>query len=1196
MGLAHSVCPLLFSGLVHAAPPVVAPTTLPTGGQVVAGNATISSTTTANNAVMNINQTSQRAVVNWDSFNVGKNATVNFNQPNANAVTLNRVTGATASVIDGAIKANGQVILVNPNGVTFGRGSEVHAAAVVASTLNMADKEFMEGKHQFKDDGTGVGNKAGKIINKGTISTNQTNNDNGEGGFIALLAPEVRNQGYLLAQKGGTVAIGSGSHITLHIQGQSLVAIKVEESVYHGLISNKRIIEAPGGLVVLATGAANQLMAGIIKNTGKISADSLVNNGGVIELVAKNVTQAGTASANSQTKDGGQINLIGQEITVAKHSQTTATGATGGGQVNIGLANTQVSGGTQVNSNAPSKQAADQAQALIKANADQASSKNQLAKTVTIEQNASIDTSATQAGNGGSIAIWSELKTTVAGILKSMGGALSGSGGFIETSSKGQVVLAPTVSINTSANNQTGKAGTWLLDPVDLLIDAPAASVISSALSSGNVTIEVTANTTGCSLGSCILNGSGNLTIASDILKAGNSYTTLTLNTVNTFSLWANITGQNLDVIISSSIAYLGVGSSITASMVTVQAQTIVSRGSIQTSNYLFGGGAGSLGNAIQLLAEAIFVTGTLRINNGAPLVPLSVLDPTNLSPYNVDQNLNKIYSSTAANDPSSLVVTPVSEALSNAIYLTSSAVDRTMSMVILESTAQVLANGTTGGSIYIKGTSIDARAGSLIQANGTSGVGGMIGMKADRITVAGELSAGGFTDGGAITLISTDGLLNLQDSLIQANGGSGNGGSINAQALGISSLLANSAGTLSSGIDLSKIIFVREVSTSGLAGSVNLRYEFVDSTGSIITLGAGIYANLAIGGTPSYVSNSTTITNLIGAGNYTDLLVKGLFLTGVDSGHFMLVSIPVSLIVSPATVVAIASSFGVVAAPPPPPPPPALFSPPPPAKLGVSLGLVPPPVAPRPAPNSSTSAPGGEAPVPPPVHSHALTVMADGSVALIPPPPPPALGQSVATSGNPLPQSPPLANVPSNKPTNRPAPGSRESLSNSLEGGKLNRPNSPADKQNPKEAPGKAVAGPAKYVSKYANGVRNNNKPVPKESSTKSIAANKSAPPREGKYSGRINVMNSNPTVIASMTQNPFAGNISPFPVGVPNEVPTHVVLRGGDSLAQSYDDVPSIRNSGVANVGRSKTTENYHESLESVNLMSTLNLFIIR
>jgi filamentous hemagglutinin family protein len=94
---------------------------LPTGGNVVAGNATI----TQSNLKVNINQTSQRAVVTWDQFNVGKDASVNFNQPNTSAVTLNRVTGASASVIDGAVRANGQVILVNPNGVTFGKGAQV---------------------------------------------------------------------------------------------------------------------------------------------------------------------------------------------------------------------------------------------------------------------------------------------------------------------------------------------------------------------------------------------------------------------------------------------------------------------------------------------------------------------------------------------------------------------------------------------------------------------------------------------------------------------------------------------------------------------------------------------------------------------------------------------------------------------------------------------------------------------------------------------------------------------------------------------------------------------------------------------------------------------------------------------------------------------------------------------------------------
>ena len=199
-----------------------APNALPTGGKIVAGNATISQTQTANSATMNINQTSQRAVVNWDTFNVGKNAQVNFNQPNAQAVTLNRVTGVTQSMIDGAVRANGQVILVNPNGVTFGKGSEFNAGAVVATTMDIADKDFMDGKSTYK------GNGKGAIINEGKISANDPN------GYIALLAPEIRNEGYLLARKGvnSAVAMASGEQITLDFRGDQLISVNIDRATY----------------------------------------------------------------------------------------------------------------------------------------------------------------------------------------------------------------------------------------------------------------------------------------------------------------------------------------------------------------------------------------------------------------------------------------------------------------------------------------------------------------------------------------------------------------------------------------------------------------------------------------------------------------------------------------------------------------------------------------------------------------------------------------------------------------------------------------------------------------------------------------------------------------------------------------------------------------------------------------------------
>ncbi|MBT8536165.1 hypothetical protein G6725_09155, partial [Polynucleobacter paneuropaeus] len=797
---------------------------LPTNGKVVAGAATISQTSAATNATMTVNQTSQRAVINWDSFNVGKNAAVNFVTPGANSSTLNRVTGASPSLIQGALSSNGQIILVNANGITFGRGAQVDAPGVVASTMDIANKDFMDGKSTFSGSGSG------KIVNKGTISA--TTQD----GFIALLAPEVQNQGYLLASKGGTVVMTAGEQITLNFQGKHLGGVNVDIATYKALVANKRVVEVNGGLVVMAAGAANQLMSSVIKNTGRVSASSVVNNGGEIEFVGNTVTQAGTVEANSTTGVGGQVNLVGNNITATSKSKTTATGATGGGQVNMGLAQTAVSGGTQVNAVTPSANTAAINQAIVKANATQAAQNNSLAQTVTVEQGASIDASATQSGNGGIIAIWSALKTNIAGSLKAIGGAVSGNGGFVETSSKGTVILAPNAIINTSASN--GKAGTWLLDPIDLTIDAATANIISAALENNNVSIAVNGNV--CpSLGSCTQNGSGSLTIASgaNILKATGSLSTLSLSSSGVFNLNANISGQNLNVIISSSIAYLNAGSSITANQVTVQAQTIYANGIINAQS------GTTLGAAIQLLAQAIYVSGGLNTSTSSNTNTSNTTNtsvtyngniirkedlPTFLTSQNnpngnIASGLDVVYTSSAANDSSASAQTNTNQ--TNIIHLNA------VNDLTIYSSAQILANGTNGGQITLSAQQLNAQSGSLIQANGNNGPGGVIAINGTDIRLAGavaangsnggsfavtantltidsaavvqtngqagpggtitltshqdiqinqaQISANGYTDGGSITIVSNAGNLNTQNTLIQTNGSNGRGGSI---------------------------------------------------------------------------------------------------------------------------------------------------------------------------------------------------------------------------------------------------------------------------------------------------------------------------------------------------------------------------------------------------------------------------------
>ena len=138
-----SVCIALCFGVAATAGPV--------GGVVAVGTASIN--TGATNTT--INQSSQNAVINWQSFNIAAGQTVQFVQPNSSSVALNRVLGSDPTAIFGSLLANGNVFLVNPNGVLFGRGAQVNVGGLVASTLNLSDRDFMSGNYRFSGEGRG---------------------------------------------------------------------------------------------------------------------------------------------------------------------------------------------------------------------------------------------------------------------------------------------------------------------------------------------------------------------------------------------------------------------------------------------------------------------------------------------------------------------------------------------------------------------------------------------------------------------------------------------------------------------------------------------------------------------------------------------------------------------------------------------------------------------------------------------------------------------------------------------------------------------------------------------------------------------------------------------------------------------------------------------------------------------------------
>ena len=230
----------------------------PEGGQVVSGSGSISASGSAGQSTTTINQTSDKLSLNWQSFNVGKAETVNFVQPSASALAVNRIFDTQGSQILGRINANGQVWLINPNGVLFGRDAQINVGGLLASTLNPDDASIGSTRSNFS------GNSTASVVNLGSINTTQ-------GGYVAMLGHSVSNQGNISAP-GGTVAMGAGSAVSLNFAGSKLLGLEVTSNQVNALAENGGLIQADGGQVLLSAGARESLLASVVNNTGVIQA------------------------------------------------------------------------------------------------------------------------------------------------------------------------------------------------------------------------------------------------------------------------------------------------------------------------------------------------------------------------------------------------------------------------------------------------------------------------------------------------------------------------------------------------------------------------------------------------------------------------------------------------------------------------------------------------------------------------------------------------------------------------------------------------------------------------------------------------------------------------------------------------------------------------------------------------------------
>ncbi|MES3023273.1 MAG: YDG domain-containing protein [Pseudomonadota bacterium] len=289
----------------------------PEGGKVVVGDGTINQN--GNSTV--VQQSTQNMVINWQSFGIGADQSVEFRQPSSSSIVLNRVLGQDPSLILGNLTANGQVFVVNPNGVLFGVGAQVDVGGLVATTNAISDTDFVAGKHQFTNAGA-----AGSVVNKGRLTAR-------DGGYIALLAPEVRNEGVVSARLGSAV-LAAGNQVTLNLNNGSLVGYNIDRGALKALAENRQLVQADGGQVFMGAKAADALSMAVVNNTGVIEARTFENRNGSIVLLGDmahgQVKVGGTLDASAPNGgDGGFIDTSAAQVTVADGARVSTLAAQG---------------------------------------------------------------------------------------------------------------------------------------------------------------------------------------------------------------------------------------------------------------------------------------------------------------------------------------------------------------------------------------------------------------------------------------------------------------------------------------------------------------------------------------------------------------------------------------------------------------------------------------------------------------------------------------------------------------------------------------------------------------------------------------------------------------------------------------------------------------------------------------------------
>ena len=389
----------------------------PAGGTVVSGNVTIHQH--PGNTI--VNQSSDRGIVNWQSFSIGAGEVTRFNLPGAGSAILNRVTTNSPSSIYGTLSSNGQVFLINPSGIVIGPGGQINVGGLVASTRDISNEQFLQGRDLSLSGASG-----GTIVNLGRITA--------AAGDVLLAGAKVGNAGEIAAAQGVT-ALVAGNDILYAPDNHSRVLVRsgVDIEANASGVENTGVIRAAQVELHSAGGNPYNLA---INHAGLIQATRVGQVGGRVILSAGSGETRVSGTIDATGHQGNRIHVLGDKVTLAATALLDVSADQGGGTILVG--------GDKQGKNASIRNASH----------------------VVVEAGAQLKADATADGHGGKVIVWADDSTSFHGTISARGGSNDGDGGFAEVSGKQSLVYRGTTDLRAA----NGKTGTLLLDPTDFTI------------------------------------------------------------------------------------------------------------------------------------------------------------------------------------------------------------------------------------------------------------------------------------------------------------------------------------------------------------------------------------------------------------------------------------------------------------------------------------------------------------------------------------------------------------------------------------------------------------------------------------------------------------------------------------------------------------------------------------------------------